>query len=141
MPYLPPGTIESGPGNFINTVILGEPLVNPDGTPNPPYRIDEKSGKQYVKSLSIAIQLYLKKDRVAGQPFEVDKAVLRKIVGWQEMPNGGKKPITEVCRDWTGLLKWGATGVVKGKFSPTSITKVGLRLRLVSATCTNARAC
>jgi hypothetical protein len=49
--------------------------------------------------------------------------VLRKIVGWEELPNGGRKPITEVCRDWTGLLKWGATGVVKGKFSPTSITK------------------
>lgn len=26
-------------------------------------------------------------------------------------------------QDWIGLLKWGATGIVKGKFSATSITK------------------
>jgi len=46
MPYLPKGTIEASLPNFINTVVIGKPLVMPDGTPTPPYRIDEKSGRQ-----------------------------------------------------------------------------------------------
>jgi hypothetical protein len=122
MPYLPKGTIEQSKDNFINSVVIGEPLVLPDGTPNPPFRVDEKSGRQYPKSLSVSVQLYLK-PRVAGKPFEVDNAVLWEIVGWEQLPNGGRKPILEQSRDWVGLLKWGAKGVVKGKFAATSITK------------------
>lgn len=32
----------------------------------------------------------------------------REIVGWEETPSGGKKPILEPSKDWLGLLRWGA---------------------------------
>jgi len=122
MPYLPKGTIEGSVDNFINSCIIGEPLVLPDGTAVDPYRIDEKSGRQYVKSLSVAIALYLK-PRDGGKPFEVDNATLWEIVGWETLANGGRKPVLEASKDWLGLLRWGAVGIVKGKFTATSITK------------------
>jgi hypothetical protein len=40
------------------------------------------------------VQLYLK-PRVAGRPFEVDNAVLWEIVGWEQTPSGGRKPVLE----------------------------------------------
>lgn len=60
MPYLQKGTIENATDNFVGSVLLGEPLTLADGSPNPPYRIDEKSGRQFLKNLSVIVTLYVK---------------------------------------------------------------------------------
>lgn len=46
MPYLPKGTIEASLDSFAGSILIGEPLVRPDGSKVAPYKIDEKTGRQ-----------------------------------------------------------------------------------------------
>lgn len=111
---------------FVNSNIVG------DGLDADPYSVDEKTGKQYVRSLKISFTLYANERTLPGEAIVFESSQCFRITSWNQDPVNGRKP-NLTAGDFFKDAVGGCTGYVKWGVSSASISnnKLNLPLRLI----------